>query len=200
MTTQLPAQNRRLTLAIERLADDRDFLAAFRRDPARVLRRYRLDADEIEIVKSGDAGALAAAGVDVRGFLAGKRHGVRPWIRRILAAIAMAAGVVGLGVAPASAARKSPRYGVRRANLRTDGRLGARLGRSSIRKGLNTAVRAGARHSPRQGVRNGLRHSGLGARLGSVGVDIDEPVLEEPCSPCLDDSSNGAPFELGTAE
>lgn len=108
---------RRMTRAIERIADDRKFAARFREDPEGTLRRYRLRDDEIEAIKRGDAGSLAAHGVDVRSFATGRRRGLRSRLRRVGTVAAMALGALGVAAAPASAAR----FAGRRMGTRLDG-------------------------------------------------------------------------------
>lgn len=109
--------HRRMTRAIERIADDRRFAARFREDPQAALRRYRLDDGEIQAIKRGDAASLAAHGVDVAGFATGRRRGLRSRLRRVATVAAMVLGALGFSAAPASAAR----FAGRRMNARLDG-------------------------------------------------------------------------------
>lgn len=193
---------RRITLAVERLADDRAFLARFRTDPHRTLRRYRLTDAQISAVQSGNAVALARQGVDVPAFLDGRRHGARAMIQRALVALGLMAATVGLSAGPARAERSAPRFsGVRRAD-RWAPRLSERLERSSIGEALARAVRnsprVDPRVTPRLGVRRGFARSGLRTDLEAIGVDIDEDLKKDP-GPIITTDTDG-PFELGTAD
>lgn len=172
--------SRTMTLAIERIADDRRFARRFRSDPDRALSRYRLDRDQIEAIKFGDPESLARHGVDVLAFERGRRHGWRPHWRRLVGALAVGGvALMGLG-SPARADNPRFVHGVRRASARQElnGRA-IRVGdvlleRSSVRAGLRRAgifVRA-------QG-RTGLREAlGIACPKGCfIDVVDGDPVL-----------------------
>lgn len=130
--------SRKTTLAIERIADDTKFAAAFRADPARTLRRYRLDTDEIDAIKRGDLEALSSVGLDVVAFERGRRHGWRPMCRRVVVAVATVGACLGLTASPAAA----------------DVSCGQRCARLSVRaSGARASLRTSLRKSPRYGVR-----------------------------------------------
>ncbi len=126
--------------ALRRLITDEEFRAAFRRDPQRALRRYRLTPEEIEALQDGGAERLAAIGVDVDRW---QREPVdRSWVITLLGRLAPAALALwllaGTG-APAQAKRphqEDVHMSLRaRARLRARYRAGIRgLRRASIRQ------------------------------------------------------------------
>lgn len=184
-------QQRRMTRAVERLADDPAFRAAFRTDPQRAAARYHLTAGQLEAIKAGDPASLTAHGVDVRAFATGKRRST--WARTRRAVITVASALAGLGLTalPASAVRAfDGRIGLRRAGRRSP-RMGIRLAEtSSIRAGLGNAIRAsGGRFGARRGARYGLRQSGRMTSLRRLGI---APCTFKGCDVVVD----GAPFEL----
>ena len=56
--------NKRITRAVEKLLTDDRLLQRFRRKPAKAMVQYRLSAEEVELVRSGDLRALLANGLD----------------------------------------------------------------------------------------------------------------------------------------
>ncbi len=155
--------SRTFTLAVERVADDRRFAERFRHDPQRALRRYRLDDDQLDAIKSGEFAPLAHHGLDVQQFQDGKRHGWRPYWRRALVGVSVLGATLGLMGTPASAAidvcgkEFCPQIsGIRKASLRQ-----ARNGR---------AIRIGMVLIRRSSIREGLRRNGFRAGPGRVGI------------------------------
>lgn len=113
----MSASGRRMQRVVERIADDRRFATRFREDPQRAVRRYRLDEQQLAALKAGDAASLAAQGVDVARFAAGRRRGIRSRLVRVTAVAVLALSSLGLTAGPASAAR----YGSARLGRRLDG-------------------------------------------------------------------------------
>lgn len=120
---------RTMQQAVERLADDHRFARRFRQDPELALRRYRLDAAQVQAIKSGDADVLAAHGVDVVALANGRRKHLRGAARKMLAALTVMTASLGFGAAPAGAAR----FGARALGARIDGIWN--LGHASERSG-----------------------------------------------------------------
>jgi len=189
--------SRTFTLAVERVADDRRFAERFRTDPARALRRYRLDAGQVEAIKAGTHEALWQHGFDVAAFERGVRHGWRPHLRKLVAGATIVGATLGLLAAPASAATDGPCKicpgqplisGVRVANLRQV-RMGRaiRVGRVLIRRSsIRTALarhgiraRAG-RASLRQSLRRFAERYGDEKSVYLVGPELTEPLLIAP--------------------
>lgn len=186
-------RNRRLTRAVERLADDPRFLARFREDPERALARYGLSPEEVEAVMTGDAHRLAANGVDVDGLAAARRRSLRSRVRRVLLTVAASLTAVPFIGVPAASARRidAPRHGLARAAVRSE-RLSPRLRASGVRLGLGRALRAG-RFTPGPGVRRGFERSGLrdGLRANGIRLSTKPPIEVDPVN-------EDAPFELGS--
>lgn len=157
--------NRSMTLAIERIADEPAFAERFRQHPEGALRRYGLTASQIDAIKDGSAASLHAEGVDVEAFARGRRHGLRPRLRRVAAVAGIVGGLVWFSVAPAAAGRYAPRHGLVRAARRSP-RLTPRIRASGIRAGLTNARRHGGRL--------GARHSGLRAGLRANGISLTD--------------------------
>lgn len=186
MSRTLTSRNttpRRLTLAIERIADERRFAERFRSDPQRALRRYRLGDEEIEAIKAGDPASLQAHGVDVVAFADGKRHGLRRHWRRALAALGTIGVALSMSAAPASAARDNFIHGVRKADARQ-----ARLGRAiSVRGVLVT----------RSSIKDGLRRQGFNVRAqgrADLRAFLDVFCTDKPT--CGFDLGDGEPILL----
>lgn len=110
----MSASGRTMQRVVERIADDRRFATRFREDPQRAVRRYRLDEQQLAALKAGDAASLAAQGVDVAGFAAGRRRGVRSRLVRVTAVAVLALSSLGFTAGPASAARYARARLVRR--------------------------------------------------------------------------------------
>lgn len=176
-----------MTLAIERIADDARFAERFRRSPQRALRRYRLSAEQIEVVKRADPRSLTDHGVDIVAFSNGERHGLHRYWRKFVVACSVTVATIGFAVSPASAFDDGKRItGVRKASL-AQARQGRaiRIGRtlilgSSIRQGLRrNGIRVGA--PGRRALRAGLRRfcNGLDANCVIKGVDVDPIVLAD---------------------
>lgn len=173
--------SRSMTLAVERIADDQPFAERFRDQPERALRRYRLTREQIDAIKQGDPASLTFQGVDIVAFEQGKRHGLRPYWRKVVVGVSVLGAVIGLVGAPAAADDSKRVHGVRKASLRQIRAGNAiRVGnvlvtRSSIRLGLR---RAGApRFAPgRAGLRAGLRQFCL--RYGGKGCVVNVESIE----------------------
>ena len=100
--------DRRATRAARWLASDRRLRAAFRRDPAAAMHRWRLRDDQLAALRAGDARSLAAVGVDV------SRVHTPPMSRRVRARLALVlAGVTTLLLGPASAPATAGRASIR---------------------------------------------------------------------------------------
>lgn len=147
--------SRNFTLAVERVADDRRFAERFRRNPERALSHYRLDADQVEAVKSGDPLALRSHGLDLDAFQDGKRHGIRPHLRKVVAGASVLGAALGMLVMPRAASATDickidfcPEPGPVFTGLRAaEGRTSIRLGRILVSRSsmLRALRRAGAR-------------------------------------------------------
>ncbi len=124
-------RNERLTEAVNALLQDRKLVSRFRRNPERALRRFGLDAAELEAVKRGDATELVELGLDQRSVWPepGGRS-IRTWILknpgRVSPAV-FAAALVG-----ANAVTTARRRRVVRRAFGVD-TVGRGLGRSSCR-------------------------------------------------------------------
>jgi hypothetical protein len=76
-------RNERLTDAVNALLHDRKLVSRFRRNPGRALRRFGLDAAELEAVKRGDATELVELGLDPRTVWPETgSQSIRAWILR----------------------------------------------------------------------------------------------------------------------
>lgn len=165
--------SRAMTLAAERIADDRRFAERFRADPERALRRYGLDAHQVEAIKRGDPVSLTTHGIDVMAFNDGRRHGWRAHWRKLVAGASIVGAMCFSFGNTARADSSRFVHGIRRASARQArmGRAipvrGVLLERSSIRAGL---VRAGV-YVRAQG-REALRRE-LGIFCGLKGCFLD---------------------------
>ena len=103
-------RNERLTDAVNALLHDRKLVSRFRRNPGRALRRFGLDAAELEAVKRGDATELVELGLDPWSVWpeAGNQS-IRTWILRNagrVSPIVFAAAFIG---APTAVAARTTR-------------------------------------------------------------------------------------------
>lgn len=156
--------NRHLTQVLERLNNDREYRQAFRRDPESATRDFRLTAEEIDALRSGDETRLAALGADVASV---RKQPTQP--RRLAAfafafAPAAAALLLTLGVSA---------YGLARAHRSVaQRRMGVRAMRTTgLRRTTSNGTRA-MRMINRARVARRSVETSTSSELASVPVDL----------------------------